>query len=324
MWSVIHSGSAFVWNAGLFVTGIQLFKAGPHTFRRKQGVLAAVDHQESCRHCQRGHIGIVKVLIQAGYDLCKSDAVSHLLPQLSWEGGHPSHRDRCLDAVIQCSQMTASQTAYRKAYTSDPVLIHLRPSDQIVHCSNVVPIHHSRPCEPGRENGSAQKLFVLTCSLVEGSDSLGCDGGGPLPPVQQVVIQQQPAFTPVEHVDSDHQVTLPSEVRSNTLSAVGRLFELRQDWMNALQINNLLLSPKVESTMVVQGHNGRGWTGRILRDQDISRNADVWSRVEIDFLADVLAAIHLFNSFGARIAPGRRVVQQLQQLPSSYLFPARN
>src|SRR5882724_5870980 len=100
---VIHPGSAFVRDASLFVTGIQLVKAGAHATRLKQTVLAAVDHHERCRHRQRRHIRIVEVAIQAGHELREADAISNVLSQLSWERGHPSDGYGCLDTVIQSS-----------------------------------------------------------------------------------------------------------------------------------------------------------------------------------------------------------------------------
>src|SRR5688572_29577673 len=136
MWRVIHPGSTFLRDSSFLVTGIQLLKAGPYPILREENVLAAIDHQESRGHRQGGHIGIVEVLIQTGHDLRETDAVSDLFAQLSWERRHPSHGDRCLDTVVQRSQMTSPQATYGQADATDALLVHFRPGHQIIHGSD--------------------------------------------------------------------------------------------------------------------------------------------------------------------------------------------
>jgi len=73
----------------------------------------------------------------------------------------------------------------------------------------------------------------------------------------------------------------------------------------------------------VQGHDRRGRLGCILRNQHKRGDTDIWSGIEVDLLADILATIHLFHCFRPRILLRRRIVQQLQQLSASHFFPAR-
>src|SRR5262245_14205836 len=93
--------------------------------------------------------------------------------------------------------------------------------------------------------------------------------------------------------------------------------------MNVFQLHDLLFTPKIESSMVMQSNDAWSRLGHVFWDQDKCRDTDVRSCIEVDLFADILATVHLFNRFRARIARRGSIMKQLEKLPASHLLPTR-
>src|SRR5439155_4130227 len=110
------------------------------------------------------------------------------------------------------------------------------------------------------------------------------NAGRPLAPVGGVVVEQQAALAPVEHVDDDDHVTLSSQLSGNAVAGVVLLLECRQDGVLVRAVDQLLLAPQVEAAVVVQGNYGRCRESGLLRDEDACGYAEVGRGVEVDLL----------------------------------------
>src|SRR5438552_2947982 len=102
-----------------------------------------------------------------------ADGVNDLRLELRREGGHPADHDTGLDPVVQRGEMAGAEAADREADASDPVLIDLRPRDQVVDGAHIVVENDSRPGEPGSEDAPPNELLAGARAPIECRNPLG-------------------------------------------------------------------------------------------------------------------------------------------------------
>ena len=134
-------------------------------------------------------------------------------------------------------------------------------------------------------------------------------------------MEQQPALTPVKHVNDDDHVALARQRGRRANAGVVLPSERRQAQMLVRQLDQLFLAPQVKRAVVMEVDDRRRRKLRIFRDEHVSRHADIRGRVEIDFLPDVIAAVHAIDNLGARGALWRCVVEQFEQSAARATFP---
>src|SRR5437773_12292006 len=100
-----------------------------------------------------------------------ADGMSDVALELRREGGHPADDHRRSDAIVQSREMAGAQPAHGQAHATDPLLVHFRTRQQIVHRTNVIPEDDARPGKAGRVNGSPDELLTLAGALIESGDS---------------------------------------------------------------------------------------------------------------------------------------------------------
>src|SRR5204862_6312885 len=102
------------------------------------------------------------------------------------------------DAIVQSGEMAGAQAAHGQAHTTNPLFVHFRTSQQIIHRTNVIPKDDSRPGEPGGINGAPDELLALAGALIESGDAFRLDIIRPFAPVRRIVVEEHSPFAPIE------------------------------------------------------------------------------------------------------------------------------
>src|SRR5262245_54356280 len=93
--------------------------------------------------------------------------------------------------------------------------------------------------------------------------------------------------------------------------------------MLILDLDDLLLTPEVETAMIVQRDDRRGRPRKPLGNEHVCRDAQVGSGVKKHALANVAVSLDSLDDLRVRLAAGRSVVQQLQELAARTMLPLR-
>ena len=143
----------------------------------------------------------------------------------------------------------------------------------------------------------------------------------PVPPRRRIAGELHASLAPVEHVDGDYHKVAFRELRAKTAVSVVRAFELRQHRRFRSGGDDLLFAPREECSMVVQRDHGGAPLQFAFGQQQVSRNANIRRRVEVEFLPYVFSAIHPLHNLDIRGTLGRIIVQQLVYGLPSDAFP---